>query len=185
MRIFCVSLDMDRSCAPKNRSVLPRTPAVEMMYTGERFLSVEQYVNSSPSLCAVLLSFLLVGGCSIYSVPGGEPAPAEKAPESPEVAPPATTPQPAPRPVEPSASKAYQPLLDKAGQARDRGDYEQALALLERAQRIDPDSADIYLAMARTHDARGDRAQARATAERGLLYCSGRAQCDALRLYTR
>lgn len=99
--------------------------------------------------------------------------------------PPATSAQPIPRPTEPSASKAYQPLLDKADAARERGDYEQSLALLERAQRIDPDSADIYLAMARTHHARGDQAQARATAERGLLYCGGRSQCDALRVYLR
>ena len=42
-----------------------------------------------------------------------------------------------------------------------------ALALLERAQRIDPDSAQIYLAMARTHEASGDGSQARATANAG------------------
>jgi Tfp pilus assembly protein PilF len=59
------------------------------------------------------------------------------------------------------------------------------LALLERALRIDPDSAEVYLEMAKTHHAGGDRAQARATAERGLLYCSGSTQCDALRAYTR
>ncbi len=53
--------------------------------------------------------------------------------------------------------------------------------MLERAQRIDPDSAEIYLAMARTHQASGDTSQARAVAERGLLYCNGRAECDALR----
>ncbi|HEY6130774.1 MAG TPA: tetratricopeptide repeat protein, partial [Halioglobus sp.] len=73
-----------------------------------------------------------------------------------------------PRPATPSASAAWQPLLAKAQQATARGDYEQALALLERAQRIDPDSAAVYLDMARTHQAKGDVAQARATAERGL-----------------
>ena len=57
-------------------------------------------------------------------------------------------------------------------------------ALLERAQRIDPGSADIYLALAETHQARGDLSQARATAERGLLYCNGASQCGALRAYT-
>jgi Tfp pilus assembly protein PilF len=109
----------------------------------------------------------------------------EKQPDYTPVTPPATSPQPAPRATEPSASAAYQPLLDKAEQASDRGDYEQALALLERAQRIDPGSAEIYLGMARTHQASGDSAQARATAERGLLYCSGTTQCNALRAYTR
>lgn len=139
----------------------------------------------SPFLPAVFLSLSVLGGCSIYNIPGSEPAPIEKAPEHTTVTPPATSAQPIPRPTEPSASKAYQPLLDKADAARERGDYEQSLALLERAQRIDPDSADIYLAMARTHHARGDQAQARATAERGLLYCGGRSQCDALRVYLR
>jgi Tfp pilus assembly protein PilF len=75
--------------------------------------------------------------------------------------------------------------VQKAGQATARGDYEQALALLERAQRIDPESSEIYLQMARTHRARGDMAQARATAERGMLFCSGSAQCEALRAFTR
>ena len=129
---------------------------------------------------------LFISGCSIYSVPGSEPAPIEKEPEytpatPPATAPPATAPQPQAPPPDPGAKAAYQPLLDKARQASDRGDYEQALALQERAHRIDPDSAQIYLAMARTHAARGDTSQARATAERGLLSCSGRAECDALR----
>jgi tetratricopeptide (TPR) repeat protein len=75
--------------------------------------------------------------------------------------------------------------VQQAQQARARGDYEQALALLERAQRIDPESGEIYLELARTHQAKGDRAQARATAERGMLYCRGSAQCDALRSLTR
>ena len=101
------------------------------------------------------------------------------------VAPPAPVPQPPHRPTTPSASAAWQPLLAKARQAAERGDYEQALALLERAQRIDPDSAEVYLCMAQTHRARGDAVQARATAERGLLYCETAAQCEALRAFAR
>jgi thioredoxin-like negative regulator of GroEL len=77
------------------------------------------------------------------------------------------------------------PLVQKAEQATARGDYEQALALLERAHRIDPESGEIYLQLARTHRARGDVAQARATAERGMLFCSSNAQCDTLRAFTR
>lgn len=128
---------------------------------------------------------LQVAACSIYSVPGGEPAPVEKPAEPTVVTPPATKPAPATRPSSPSTSAAYKPLLAKAEQAAGRGDYEQALALLERAHRIDPDNAEIYLGMARTHRARGDAAQARASAERGLLYCASDAECAALRTLTR
>jgi len=144
-------------------------------------MALVRLVFRSSTLCLLLF----ISGCSIFSAPGSEPAPVEKQPDYTPVTPPATSPQPAPRAAEPSASAAYQPLLNKAEQASDRGDYEQALALLERAQRIDPDSAEIYLNMARTHQASGDSAQARATAERGLLYCSGTTQCNALRAYTR
>lgn len=147
-------------------------------------------VRPVPFYSLLVLSFAVLGGCSTYSVPGGDPAAKETAPQvvtsKPAPAPvPATPPSPLPSPAEPATSKAYQPLLDKAGEASGRGDYEQALALLERAQRIDPDSAEIYLAMARTHQASGDPSQARAMAERGLLYCSGRVECDALRGLTR
>jgi len=137
-------------------------------------------LKTLPVYCAIVLLITLVSGCATPGAPDSDTAAKKPAPP-PVVTPPATTPAAPPRPVEPAANKAYQPLLDKAGQARDRGDYEQALALLERAQRIDPDSAEIYLAMARTHQASGDSSQARAVAERGLLYCNGRAECDALR----
>jgi len=141
-------------------------------------------VRSTVVLPALAVCIALLGGCSIYSAPGTKPAPVEKAPD-PAVKPPATTPQTRTPATTPPPSAAYQPLLDKAAQARSRGDYEESLALLQRAQRIDPDSAQIYLAMAATHQARGDTSQARAVAERGLLYCNGTRECDALRSYTR
>ncbi|MCB1679519.1 MAG: tetratricopeptide repeat protein [Halioglobus sp.] len=134
---------------------------------------------------------LSIAGCSIYSAPGSGPAPVERSPEHttvtppPATSPPVTAPQTPRPPAEPATRAAYQPLLDRAEAATVGGDYEQALALLQRAQRIDPGSAQIYLGMARTHRARGDNAQSRATAERGLLYCRATAECDALRAYTR
>lgn len=130
----------------------------------------------------VVCLLLIMGGCSTYSIPGSEPPappqPTVPAPKSP------APPQP-PRPPQPPTTTAWKPLVEKAQQARARGDYEQALALLERAQRIDPESVEIYLQLAQTHRARGNVNQARATAERGLLFCGGKAQCDALRAFTR
>ncbi|MEH6582619.1 MAG: tetratricopeptide repeat protein [Halioglobus sp.] len=143
-------------------------------------MSVLRSTVNGLGLCALVL----LNGCSIYSLPGDEQEPVtiEKAIPAP---PPTTSPQPKPAPVEPSTSSAYQGLINKADQASAQGDYEQALALLERAQRIDPDSAEIYLNLAKTYRAKGDNSQASATAERGLLYCSGQTECDSLRAYIR
>ncbi len=127
---------------------------------------------------------LVLSGCSAFSTPNTTRAPAVKQPRVP-TPPPVAAPQPPARPPQPSTSGAWSPLVQKAQQASTRGDYEQALALLERAQRIDPESSEIYLQMARTHRAKGDVAQARAMAERGMLYCSSRGQCDALRAFIR
>ena len=132
--------------------------------------------------CLVAGLALALAGCSIFSsTPDTPPAPPVKQVEAP---PPVTAPQPPARPPQPSTSSAWKPLVQKAEQSTARGDYEQALALLERALRIDPESGEIYLQLARTHRARGDAAQARATAERGMLYCSSSNQCDALRALT-
>ena len=125
---------------------------------------------------------LLLAGCSVYSLPGQqEPAPPPPTTTAP---PPPVPEQPAPPARDPNASNAYGGLVDKAAAARSRGDYEQALALLERAQRIDPDSGEIYLELARTYAAKGDDASARATAERGLLYCRDD-ECAQLKAFTR
>ena len=132
------------------------------------------------SYLRVALLVLLVTACASPGPEAPGPAPVEKTPDYPSgKTVPVEPPAPAP------ASAAYQPLIEKAAQARQRGDFEEALALLERAQRIDSDSAEIYLAMAETHSARGDAGQARAVAERGLLYCRSARQCDALRQYAR
>ncbi len=140
---------------------------------------------------APALLLITLAGCSVYTRQDG-PAPVESRPTEP-AAP--TQPAPAPEPeqplypdaapADPNVSAAYGPLLKKAEAAAAGGDYQQALALLERAQRVDPDSAEIYLAMARTYAAKGDLAQARATAERGMLYCRSELECAQLRQLTR
>jgi tetratricopeptide (TPR) repeat protein len=156
--------------------------------------SVAQSVARSVSHCVLRVSVVMIlalsTACATYTQPGGdvapEAAPVEKPPLKSVVKPPVPgvyeTP---PRSATHSASAAWQPLLAKAEQATERGDFEQALALLERAQRIDPDSAEVYLSIAEMQRAKGDAAQARAAAERGLLYCSSAAICDALRAFVR
>ena len=139
------------------------------------------------SKARILLSLLLgatLAGCSALSTTEDESAPVAKAPTT-SPAPPVTPPRPPAQPPQPSTAGAWQPLLKKAQQAAARGDYEQALALLERAQRIEPTAGAIYLQQAQVHRARGDTAQARSTAERGLLYCDSTQQCDALRALNR
>ena len=128
-----------------------------------------------------LCMMLLVGACG--TVPDSGPAPVERRPESvPETT--APTPTQPPSPKRSPVSSAAQNLMDKAEAELDAGNYEQALALLERALRIDPDSGDIYLALVKTYSLKGDTAMANAAAQRGMLYCSGKAQCDALRAYS-
>ena len=93
-------------------------------------------------------------------------------------------PTPAPEPAPPPATDAVTGLLAQARDARESGETERALALLERAQRLDPARGALYLELARTHAAAGNTAQAKAFAERGLLYCHG-SECSALARFTR
>ncbi len=130
----------------------------------------------------VLCTVLAVSACSTVRDSG--PAPVEKRPDYTPVTKPATPATPT-VPVEPALSGAARSLMTKAELAADDGDYERSLALLERALRIDPDSAELYLALADIYTHKGDTAMAIATAQRGMLYCSGAVQCEALRRYNR
>lgn len=85
-----------------------------------------------------------------------------------------------PAPIVEPADPAHSLLMVAALQARSLGNSSRAVALLERAQRIDPDNAQLYLELARTHFEAGNVSQGRATAERGLLFCRD-AECAALR----
>lgn len=139
-------------------------------------------------LAAVLGVTLVLAGCSIYSLPGSERAPIETRPVPGQTGPDrpaAPTPEPAPPASDPGMSAATAGLLDKAASASARGDYEQALALLERAQRIDPNSAEVYLQLARVYAAQGHADKARDTAARGTLYCRDERECAALRALAR
>ena len=130
-------------------------------------------MRSSKLMVSLALSATLAG-CAAFTKDSTS-APVGTAPTT-SPAPPVTQPQPPRQPPQPSTSGAWQPLLKKA---------QQSLVLLERAQRIEPAAGAIYLEQAQVHRARGDMAQARSTAERGLLYCNSAEQCDALRGFSR
>ena len=104
-----------------------------------------------------ILAIAALGGCSIYSLPGQEqPAPVEqKQPDyqqGTDSTPPATAP-PVAVPPEPNDSNAYGGLLAKAEEARDRGDYEQALAILENSLSKEGDPDWICKACGESNDA--------------------------------
>ena len=74
----------------------------------------------------------------------------ETEPEYTEVEPPqpAVTPGQSASQPKPPITDAAQNLIEKATRAVRKGDYEQAIALLERALRIGPDRAEVYLSLA-------------------------------------
>jgi Flp pilus assembly protein TadD len=90
----------------------------------------------------------------------------------------------APATSEPGLRTASAGLLEQAREARRRGDLQRADALLQRAQRLDPANALVYLELARMHQQRGEMGAARAAAERGLLYCDA-GSCEDLRELAR
>lgn len=71
-------------------------------------------------------------------------------------------------------------LLAQARDYRAQGDLDASFARLDRALRIAPQRAEVYLEFARSHQAAGNAEQAAASAQRGLLYCEGRT-CRDLR----
>ena len=81
-----------------------------------------------------------------------------------------------------TGSGAADGLLDEARHLRTTGDLSGSLARLDRALRIAPQNALVYLELARSHAAAGAPARASASAERGLLYCRG-SVCAQLRRF--
>jgi len=97
---------------------------------------------------------------SAPSMPG-QPAPTY--PDQPPAPPSTATPT---RP-DPSVSLA---LREESLQAASRGDTAQAIALIERAIRIEPDRPELWLDLAKLHLEEGDYASAEQFARKALLY---------------
>lgn len=89
----------------------------------------------------------------------------------------------APRPGLPDAGDAVDGLLAAARKLRAAGDLVACFARLERALRIAPQRAEVYLELARAHLAAGAPERAAGAAQRGLAFCRGRV-CRELRAVT-
>lgn len=82
----------------------------------------------------------------------------------------------------PPTASPVDSLLEEARAFRDQGNLSASFARLERALRIAPQRAEVYLELARSHEAAGRPGRASASAERGLLYC-GKSTCTKLRQF--
>lgn len=126
-------------------------------------------------LVSPLLGSLLLAACAPLS-----PGPRAPVEEGPAIPAPPQPPAPAPRPVEPTPAPPPRPapppvapdavgaLVAEARAAAAAGRHDAAAALAERAQRIDPRAPEPYLVLARAHQARGQTAQARQFALKGI-----------------
>jgi len=106
------------------------------------------------------------------AIPPSTPAPTQPYPQYPQPAPspPPSTAQPTPKPQ----STVTLALQDEAQRAATAGDYAKATQILERAIRIEPDRAELWLELARVHLKEGDAAQAEQFARKALLYTGNR-----------
>ena len=118
---------------------------------------------------------LLLSACTTVSGPIPPRAPAPGAGATPAVA--------APQPGTPGANDAVDGLLAAARKLRASGELAACFARLERALRIAPEHAEVYLELARTHLAAGAPERAAGVAQRGLLFCEARV-CRELRALT-
>ena len=100
---------------------------------------------------AIVLALLLLGGCTTQRASTAEPGPGATAPAPPIYPDVETRP---PQPQAPSAprsdtSVATLALLRDSAAARDRGDTAAALAYVERAIRLEPRRADLWIELAK------------------------------------
>ncbi len=126
-------------------------------------------------LLPVALLVMLSSACAPLQTSTGAPAPiesrqpgkirpVEKADESP-----AKKIAPARQAVSP-AQKAVSSLLQQGWGYYRVGNYERSIAIAERAQRLDPQRAEIYLLLAKSYFAQGKSEVAEQLSQRGLSF---------------
>ncbi|TAL04392.1 MAG: tetratricopeptide repeat protein [Porticoccaceae bacterium] len=139
-------------------------------------------------LLSGLSALLVLAACAPMSsqppAPVIVPTPPKTGPALPPPAKPAPVPEvrPAPRPVVPPPPRVIPPpvapdavsaLLQQANSEARAGRHDAAIALGERAQRLDPRAPEVYLVLGRAHLARGQAAEARQLALKGLALSAG------------
>ena len=138
----------------------------------------------------VALCALLAGCVTETQAPPRRPPAAPPVVNRPAIPPPTAPTQPypsyppptqAPTPAPSQAAPAPKPqssvtlaLQDEAQHAATAGDYAKATQILERAIRIEPDRAELWLELARVHLKEGDAAQAEQFARKALLFTGNR-----------
>ena len=120
-------------------------------------------------LCATVAALATLAGCSTLSTnpppsAGGKPS---GAPVQPDATPQKPAPSAPSRPRSDSSS-ATQELLEQSRAARAAGNYGQASATTERALRIDPNNAALWLELGEIALATGETKQAETLARKAL-----------------
>ena len=120
---------------------------------------------------AVLLLCTAAAGCSMapYRSPSPQPSPQ----------PSSRAPAPAPQPEAREPNAASVALLERSRADREAGDYSAATASLERALRIDPNNALLWIELAEVKAADGDRDQARQMARKALTLAGSDGSIEA------
>jgi Tetratricopeptide repeat len=133
---------------------------------------VEQLTRARLLLPMLLLT---AAACSTPQPSGNYPAPAPYPPQTtPAPGPIVSTPSP---PGAPGARAAPKPqssatlaLQSESQRAATAGDLPRAIQILERAIRIAPDNAELWIELARLHLKEGNAAQAEQFARKALLF---------------
>jgi len=138
-----------------------------------------QIIRSLNRLQASLLVAALLGACSLLSphhvppvpLPSSAPPPAQSLPPLPAPTAPPSVPPPPVRRVELSA--ASRSLVTLAHTQLAHGDYPAASSTLDRALRIEPGNALLWIERGRVRLAEGDPHQAEGCARKALALASG------------
>lgn len=134
----------------------------------------------TPRLAALTVAAALAG-CTVpvYEPPPPQPVPRPAPPRSgpavsvpqiptPEAPLPPPPPEPIPPPAPPPSSGATAALLEQSRQQAAAGNYPLATSSLERALRINPRDAELWLELGRLKLQQGDLAQAESMGRRAL-----------------